>query len=182
MSADLDDELRRLFAEDPRLDVAARADADEVVLRGVRRSRRVRTALATAGGALAVVGVLLGGAFLAGFGRGEELPPAQTPSVTSESTPATTGSSAPVTSGAERTAPSPPSATGSTATSPASPPGTPWATSHSRVGGGSSVTGTPGSPGTSTASTGTETARSSVSGRPTPSAWTQIVESTASTR
>ncbi|SHE66701.1 hypothetical protein [Streptoalloteichus hindustanus] len=97
MSADLDDELRRLFTQDARLDVSARADADEVVLAGVRRGRRVRAALAMAGGAAAVVGVILVGALLAGFGRGEELPPAESPSVPTGTSTPSSGTSTPLT-------------------------------------------------------------------------------------
>ena len=88
----VDDELRRLFADD-RLDIAVRPDAEQVIVAGARRLRRRRNVAATAG-AVAVAVVLVGtGIALAGPGAQESLPPAvstTTPPPTTSEAPATT--------------------------------------------------------------------------------------------
>jgi len=78
---DLDDELGRLFADD-RLDVPVRAGAVEAVVSGARRVRRRRIALASAGGAMAVTALVVGGIALAGVGGTQSLPPASQNTVT----------------------------------------------------------------------------------------------------
>lgn len=92
---DLDDELRRLFTSD-RLDVAARPDADEVIVAGARRLRTRRILTATASGAAAIVALVVAGIAMAG-GNPDAMPPAttnpSTPAVTSqELTPSTSQS------------------------------------------------------------------------------------------
>ena len=89
----VDDELRRLFADD-RLDIAVRPDAEQVIVAGARRLRRRRFVTATAG-AVAVAVMLVGtGIALAGTGAQESLPPAVStttpPPTTSEAPPTTT--------------------------------------------------------------------------------------------
>ncbi|HET6505000.1 MAG TPA: hypothetical protein VFG87_29980 [Amycolatopsis sp.] len=86
---DLDGELRRLF-DDKRLAVPPRAGAEDIVVAGARRIRRRRAALATAGGALAVVALAGGVLALGGLRTGPAqvaLPPASQP-VPSTSRPA----------------------------------------------------------------------------------------------
>jgi hypothetical protein len=89
---DIDDELRRLFA-DERLEVSARPGAGEVLVAGARRVRRRRITAATAGGALAVVAVVAAGVLLAG-GNPDAMPPANryknVPTSTTTSTSTTT--------------------------------------------------------------------------------------------
>jgi hypothetical protein len=63
----LDDELRRLFADD-RLDLPPRPDAEQAIVAGARRVRRRRFAVATA--SAAAVGVALVGATVAIAGAG----------------------------------------------------------------------------------------------------------------
>lgn len=73
---DLDDELRRMFANaDERLDVAVRPDAEQLIVAGARRVRRRRIAAVTTGGALALVALVGGGIALAGHGP-QAMPPA----------------------------------------------------------------------------------------------------------
>ena len=88
---DLDDELRRLFtAQDDRLDVPVRADAEQVIVAGARRVRRRRIAAMTASGAAAVVAIVVGGIVLVG-GRPDAMPPAiSSPAVTPSWTTTTT--------------------------------------------------------------------------------------------
>jgi cytoskeletal protein RodZ len=61
---DLDDELKRLFADD-RLDVQVAADAEKTVVAGARRRRRRRVALVSAAGVLAAAVVATGTIMLA---------------------------------------------------------------------------------------------------------------------
>jgi hypothetical protein len=65
---DLDDELRRLFADD-RLDLPVARNAGAAVAAQARRRRRNRVALTAAGGVLAVVAVVFAGVVLSGIGR-----------------------------------------------------------------------------------------------------------------
>jgi hypothetical protein len=65
---DLDDELRRLFADD-RLAVPVADGAEHAVVAGARRRRKHRMAVAAAGGVLAVTGLLFAGVALTGVGR-----------------------------------------------------------------------------------------------------------------
>jgi hypothetical protein len=65
---DLDEELRRLFADD-RLTVPVAEGATGAVIAGARRRRRHRMAVAAAGGVLAVTGLVFAGAALTGIGR-----------------------------------------------------------------------------------------------------------------
>ncbi|HEX6359875.1 hypothetical protein [Actinophytocola sp.] len=76
LDGDLDAELRQLFTSD-QLDVAVRADAEQVIVTGARRIRRRRIATATAGGVFAVVAVIIGGIVLTG-GNPDAMPPATT--------------------------------------------------------------------------------------------------------
>jgi len=94
----LDDELRRMFAEadDDRLDVSVRPDAEQLIVAGARRVRRRRIAAAGAGGAAAVVAVILGGIALAG-GSPDAMPPAIIDSTT-VAPPTTSSSGASLTS------------------------------------------------------------------------------------
>lgn len=88
----LDDELRRLFA-DERLDLAVRPDAERTIVAGARRIRRRRFVVGTA--AVVAAAMLVGGGIaLAGSARPELLPPARTPDpvVTTTTTPVTTTS------------------------------------------------------------------------------------------
>lgn len=81
----IDDELRRLFADD-RWDIAVRPDAERVIVAGARRIRRRRRVAATAG-AVAVAVVLGSGIALAGSGDRESLPPAVSTTTTPPTTP-----------------------------------------------------------------------------------------------
>jgi len=96
---ELDDELRRMFAEaDDRLDVPVRPDAEQLIVAGARRVRRRRIATATAGGAVAVVAVVLGGIALAG-GTPDAMPPAtKEMAPTTRTSTAATSTTSPVTS------------------------------------------------------------------------------------
>jgi hypothetical protein len=93
---DLDDELRRLFADD-RLDLPVARHAGAAVVAGARRRRRNRVALTAAGGVLAVVAVVFAGLALSGIGRPTTVPAATGPvlTMTVPTTPPTT--SAPTT-------------------------------------------------------------------------------------
>lgn len=88
----LDDELRRLFA-DERLEVPARPGAEDVIVAGARRVRRRRITAVTASGALAVVAAVAAGVLLAG-GHPDAMPPANryknTPTSTTTTTTTTT--------------------------------------------------------------------------------------------
>jgi hypothetical protein len=64
----LDDELRRLFADD-RLAVPVARNAGVAVVAGARRRRRNRVAMAAAGSVLAMAGVVFAGAALSGIGH-----------------------------------------------------------------------------------------------------------------
>lgn len=76
----LDDELRRLFADD-RLELSAAPGADHTILSGARRLRRRRAAM-TIGAAVLVVVAVAGGAAVATTDRRESRPPAETPTTT----------------------------------------------------------------------------------------------------
>ncbi|GLZ41243.1 hypothetical protein [Actinokineospora sp. NBRC 105648] len=71
----VDQELRRLFADD-RLDVPAKAGAAEAVVAGAHRVRRRRVAAGAAGGAVLAALLVTGGVVLAGMGSASQLPPA----------------------------------------------------------------------------------------------------------
>jgi hypothetical protein len=73
----LDDELRRMFADadDERLDVPVRPDAEQLIVAGARRVRRRRIATVTASGAAAAVALVFAGIALAG-GSPDAMPPA----------------------------------------------------------------------------------------------------------
>jgi len=88
---DLDDDLRRLFA-DERLEVSARPGAEDVIVAGARRVRRRRIAAVTATGALAVVAMAAAGILLAG-GNPDAMPPANRYKNTPSSTTTTTTTS-----------------------------------------------------------------------------------------
>lgn len=100
---DLDDELRRLFA-DERLEVPARPGADEVILAGAQRVRRRRIAAVTASGTLAVVGAVAAGILLAG-GHPDAMPPANRYENTPASATTTTTTSSSTRSSSTRTVP-----------------------------------------------------------------------------
>ena len=92
----LDDELRRLFADD-RLTLPVSQGADRSVLAGAHRRRRQRLAVAAAGGVLAVVAVVTVGLGLSGVVRGParqvvaaSQPPSVTLTTTSSATPTPT--------------------------------------------------------------------------------------------
>jgi hypothetical protein len=71
----LDDELRRIFSDEERLDLPLRDDAVASVVTGARRIRRRRLAAIAASGTL-VAAMLAGGAVvLSGLGAPEPLPP-----------------------------------------------------------------------------------------------------------
>jgi hypothetical protein len=109
----IDDELRRLFA-DERLDLAIRPDAEQRIVAGARRLRRRRYVAATA--CAVVTAVLIGGGIaLAGTGGQQSLPPA-----VSTTEPVPTASSAPPSTTTPPTTTRPPAGT----TGPASPTGT----------------------------------------------------------
>jgi hypothetical protein len=78
---DLDEELRRLFADD-RLDLPVARNASAAVVAGARRRRRNRVALTAAGGVLAVVAVVFAGLALSGIGRPTTVPAAAGPVLT----------------------------------------------------------------------------------------------------
>ncbi|HEX4722746.1 MAG TPA: hypothetical protein VH333_09545 [Pseudonocardiaceae bacterium] len=63
---ELDDELRKLFADD-RLSLPVSRDAGAAVVAGAQRRRRKRMALATTGGVLAMAAVVFAGAMLSGL-------------------------------------------------------------------------------------------------------------------
>jgi hypothetical protein len=85
---DLDEELRRLFA-DERLDLPVARNAGAAVVAGARRRRRNRVALTAAGGVLAVVAVVSAGLTLGGIGRPSTVPAAAGPVLTMTVPPAT---------------------------------------------------------------------------------------------
>jgi hypothetical protein len=87
---DLDDELRKLFADD-RLDVAVRPEADRVIVTGARRVRRRRSGVVFGGGMLSVATVLVAGT---AFGVSGDAPPS-TPLAAAESSGLTTTTPAP---------------------------------------------------------------------------------------
>jgi hypothetical protein len=88
----LDDDLRRLFTEQgDRLDVAVRADAEDVIVAGARRVRR-RRRVAAGAGAIAAVAVVATGLALA-TGHQDAMPPAVT--VTTTPPPLSTGATSP---------------------------------------------------------------------------------------
>lgn len=84
----LDEELRRLFADD-RLDLPVARNAGAAVVAGARRRRRNRVALTAAGGVLAVVAVVSAGLTLSGIGRPTTVPSATGPVLTMTVPPAT---------------------------------------------------------------------------------------------
>lgn len=110
---DLDDELRRMFANSgDQLDIPVRPDAEQRIVAGAQRVRKRRLAVMSSSGAAAVVVVVAVGIALANP-TPEAMPPAHVPTSTS-STP-TPPSSTP--------APPPGEGTG-TAIPPAAPPAT----------------------------------------------------------
>lgn len=112
---DLDDELKELFGSD-RLDVAVRADAEEIIVAGARRVRRRRIAAATASGVLGVVVAVVAG-FILTSGNPDAMPPA-----TSTTTPRPAASSPSITSLPSQTsAAAPPLGTTTTAAPPSKP-------------------------------------------------------------
>lgn len=102
----IDDELRRLFA-DERLELAVRPGAEQRIVAGARRIRRRRYAAVTAAAVVAVLAVGSGIA-LAGTGGQESLPPAVS---TTDPVPTTSATSPPATTS---TRPSPPAAKNTT--------------------------------------------------------------------
>jgi hypothetical protein len=88
---DLDDELKRLFA-DERLEVPARPGAEDVIVAGARRVRRRRIAAVSASSALTVAAAVVAGVLLAG-GHPDAMPPANRYKNTPSSTTTTTTSS-----------------------------------------------------------------------------------------
>jgi hypothetical protein len=84
----LDDELRRLFADD-RLDLPVAREAGAAVVAGARRRRRNRVALAAAGGVLAMVAVVSAGVVLTGIGRPDTVSSATGPVLTTTIPPVT---------------------------------------------------------------------------------------------
>lgn len=120
----LDDDLRELFTSD-RLDVAVRADAEEIIVSGARRVRRRRIVAATASGALGVVVAVVAGFVLAG-GTPDAMPPA-----TSTTTRPPAASSIEVSSlPTQSTAEAPPLTTTPTTTIPPKAPPTKTRTSE----------------------------------------------------
>lgn len=87
----LDDELKRLFA-DERLEVPARPGAEDAIVAGAQRVRRRRIAAVTASGALAVAAVVAAGVLLTG-GHQDAMPPANRYKNTPTSTTTTTTTS-----------------------------------------------------------------------------------------
>jgi hypothetical protein len=87
---DLDDELRKLFA-DERLDVPVRPEADRVVVSGARQVRRRRAGVIFGGGVLTVATVLLVGT---AFGVSGDAP-SRTPLAAADSSGLTTTPPAP---------------------------------------------------------------------------------------
>lgn len=83
---DLDDELRRLFA-DERLEVPARPEADRVIVAGARRIRRRRAGVVFGGGMLSVVAMLAAGT---AFGVSGDAPQHTTTAVAADSSELTT--------------------------------------------------------------------------------------------
>jgi hypothetical protein len=144
---DIDDELRKLFADD-RLSVPVRPAADRVVVAGARRARRRRAHAVFGGGMLSVATVLAAGT---AFGVAGDAPP-RTPLAAAESAglTTTTPSPSPSPSTIERTtsiAPPPVTAEKRTTTTPrptttpttstpskAKPPATPLAFGPTTVG------------------------------------------------
>lgn len=113
---DLDDELKELFSSD-RLDVAVRADAEDIIVAGARRVRRRRIAAATASGVLGVVIAVVAGFIVAG-GNPDAMPPA-----TSTTTPRPAATSPSITSLPSQTsAAAPPLGTSTTDAPPPKPP------------------------------------------------------------
>ena len=82
---DLDDELRKLFADD-RLHVPVRPEADRVIVTGARRIRRRRAGVVFGGGMLSVATMLVAGT---AFGVGGDAAP-RTPLAAAASTGLTT--------------------------------------------------------------------------------------------
>ncbi|WP_253887456.1 hypothetical protein [Actinokineospora diospyrosa] len=72
---DIDDELRRLFADD-RLDLPVRPGATDAVVTGAGRRRRRRQAVTAASGVLTAVALLIGGITLGGLNT-SSAPPGQ---------------------------------------------------------------------------------------------------------
>jgi hypothetical protein len=91
---DLDDELRRLFADD-RLDLPVARNAGVAVAAVARRRRRNRVALTAAGGVLAVVAVVFAGLALSGIGRPGTVSSATGPVLTMTIPPASPTTSTP---------------------------------------------------------------------------------------
>jgi hypothetical protein len=111
----IDDELRRLFA-DERWDLAVRPEAEQLIMAGARRVRRRRMVAITAG-ALAAVVMLGSGIAFAAVGGQESLPPAMSTTAPPTTSEAPAGTTAP-----PATKPPTKQTTTSTSTPPAAPP------------------------------------------------------------
>jgi hypothetical protein len=119
---DLDDELRRMFANvDDQLDVPVRPDAEQTIVAGAKRLRRRRLAAVTATGAAAVVAVVAIGVALA-LPNQEAMPPADFPTTTTTTTTTEPSVSETVPTPADTAPPAAPPTEGDPAPGP-NPPG-----------------------------------------------------------
>ncbi|WP_253832282.1 hypothetical protein [Actinokineospora globicatena] len=91
---DIDDELRRLFA-DERLDVPVRPGATDAVVTGAGRRRKRRIAVTAAGGALTLAVLVAGGVAFSGLARTSSSPPGQEGMPTLSTTVSTTTAQVP---------------------------------------------------------------------------------------
>ncbi|WP_285610750.1 hypothetical protein [Actinokineospora globicatena] len=91
---DIDDELRRLFA-DERLDVPVRPGATDAVVTGAGRRRKRRIAVTAAGGALTLAVLVAGGVAFSGLTRTSSSPPGQEGMPTLSTTVSTTTTQVP---------------------------------------------------------------------------------------
>ncbi|MFI9380987.1 hypothetical protein [Kutzneria sp. NPDC052558] len=98
---DLDDELRKLFA-DERLDVRVRPEADRVIVSGARRVRRRRAGVVFGGGMLSVATMLAAGT---AFGVSGDAPQQTTLALTDSARPSTTTTPPPATTTTTAAAP-----------------------------------------------------------------------------
>jgi hypothetical protein len=144
---DIDDELRKLFADD-RLSVPVRPAADRVIVSGARRIRRRRAGAVFGGGMLSVATVLVAGT---AFGVAGDAPPrtplaaaessgltttTESPSLSPSTIEQTTSVAPPPTTTQRRTTTPTPSSTTTTSATPtkAKPPTTPLAFGPTAVG------------------------------------------------